>query len=134
MTANVDIYTELGSKDLLNIAKAMSPRKTGGEIVEEEGPVPVDYTEPMSVEAQKNAFEPHMGVFIGLVLYGKQSAKEYWTSNGDPLIPVGVWLLWMHSKLRLNNKLKIELVADEPQGFDGNLIVEDFMTSLRHGN
>lgn len=133
-TAHVDIHTELGSKALLSIAKAMSPRKDSPEIVEDEGPVPVDYTEPMSVEAQKNAFEPHLGVFIGLILDGKQSAKEYWTSNGDSLIPVGVWLLWMHSKLRLNNKLKIELIANEPQAFEGNLIVEDFVTSLRHGN
>jgi hypothetical protein len=86
----------------------------------------------MSVEAQKNAFEPHLAPFIELILKGRQSAKDYWLKQGDALIPVGVWLLWMHAKLRTNNKLTIELVATEPKGFEGNVVIEDFVTSLRN--
>lgn len=132
MAAHVDIVGDLASKELLSITKAMSPRKTNVEIAEEEGPVEVDYSAPMSVEAQKNAFEPHLAPFIELILKGRQSAKDYWLKQGDALIPVGVWLLWMHAKLRTNNKLTIELVATEPKGFEGNVVIEDFVTSLRN--
>lgn len=138
LESSVDMADSAINTDLIDIVKSMRDKKY--DIPDEESTEPndgglVDREDSKIEELPEPLLRPYLNEFIKAVKQNPQSARKFWLSESDQVVPVGIWIWWLHMVLQQSNdsRLSVRPQFEPASSFSANSIIGDLIVGYRVG-
>lgn len=134
--SSVDMENSAINSDLIDIVKSMRDKKYDspiGESFELPNGGLVDREDNKMQELPEPMLRPYLTEFIRAVKGSPQSARKFWLSQYEEVVPVGIWIWWLHMVLQQSRDSRLSVVPQfEPASdFSANSVVGDLIVSYQ---
>lgn len=132
----VDMANSAINTDLIDIVKSMRDKKYDIPIddstenpdeglVNREGSKIEELPEPL--------LRPYLNGFIKAVKQRPQSARKFWLLQSDQVVPVGIWIWWLHMVLQQSSdsRLSVRLQCEPSSSYSANSVIGDLIVSFQ---
>ena len=134
--SSVDMENSSINSDLIDIVKSMRQKKydtpieesielPDGGLVDREGNKMQELPEPL--------LRPYLTEFILAVKGSPQSARKFWSSQYEDVVPVGIWIWWLHMVLQQSRDSRLSVVPqfELASDFSANSVVGDLIVNYQ---